>query len=60
MIKKSIHEVKRRRFHTFFLLVKKDNLIAKKLYEKEGFVFVKMHDKEIDGSKVEVWEMHIK
>jgi [ribosomal protein S18]-alanine N-acetyltransferase len=54
-----IHEAKRQRIHTIFLLVKERNFAAKELYIKNGFDFVKMHDKDLDGSKVEVWEMHV-
>ncbi|MBT4870145.1 MAG: GNAT family N-acetyltransferase [Candidatus Diapherotrites archaeon] len=54
-----IHESKRRRIHTIFLLVKERNFPAKELYIKNGFDFKEMHNKELDGSKVEVWEKHI-
>jgi GNAT superfamily N-acetyltransferase len=60
LIHKIVHECKRRRIHKLFLLVKEGNDGAKKLYEKEGFTFEKMHDKEIEGSKVEVWSLIIK
>ncbi len=60
LLKKAIHECKRRKeIHSIFLLVKEDNFGAKKLYEKIGFVFEKIHDKEIDNSIVEVWSMHV-
>ena len=54
-----IHEAKRKRIHTIFLLVKEKNFPAKELYIKNGFDYIKMHDKDLDGSKVEVWEKHI-
>ena len=54
-----IHESKRRRIHTIFLLVKERNFPAKELYIKNGFDFKEMHNKELDGSKVEVWEKYI-
>ena len=54
-----IHEAKRKRIHTIFLLVKERNFSAKEFYIKNGFDYVKMHNKELDGSKVEVWEKHI-
>lgn len=41
------------------LLVKEENQIAKNLYSSLGFEFISIHDKEIEGSKVEVWEKHI-
>lgn len=55
LINEAIHEVKRKKVNYFFLLVKENNLVAKKLYEKVGFVFEKFHDKKLDGSVVEVW-----
>ena len=60
LVKKCIHEVKRRKhIHRLFLLVKEENQAAKGLYRKVGFEFEKEHDKEIDGSKIEVWSMYI-
>jgi len=53
------HEVKRRRIHTLFLLVKEGNFPAKELYIKNDFDYIKMHNKDLDGSKVEVWEKHV-
>jgi len=53
------HEAKRRRIHTIFLLVKEGNFAAKELYIKNDFNYIKMHNKELDGSKVEVWEKHV-
>ena len=53
------HECKRRRIHKMFLLVKERNFAAKELYIKNGFEYVRSHNKEIDGSKVEVWETNI-
>ncbi len=38
------------------LLVAASNATAKKLYQKNGFVFARMHLKKIDGEKTEVWE----
>lgn len=55
LIDEAIHEIRRKKISEFFLLVKEDNIIAKKLYEKSGFVFEKFHDKKLDGSIVEVW-----
>jgi len=59
LIRHLIHEAKRKRTHIIFLLVKERNFPAKELYIKNGFDYVKMHTKELDGSKVEVWEKHI-
>jgi len=41
------------------LLVKKNNLRAKKLYNSAGFNFVQIHEKIIDDSIIEVWEMNL-
>lgn len=38
------------------LLVKMENEMAKKLYSRAGFQFVKYYRKVIDNSVVEVWE----
>ena len=59
LIRHLIHEAKRKRTHIIFLLVKERNFPAKELYIKNGFDYVKMHNKELDGSKIEVWEKHI-
>lgn len=59
LMSKIIHHCKRKRLHKLFLLVKKSNAEAKTFYKKMGFEFEKMHDKELDGSKVEVWSMKI-
>lgn len=59
LVKAAVHECKRRRIHKIFLLVKEKNDAAKHLYKKRKFKFIKMHDKELDDSKVEVWERHI-
>jgi ribosomal protein S18 acetylase RimI-like enzyme len=60
LIKKSIHEAKRRKhLHRLFLLVKESNTPAKNLYRKCGFEFEKIHDKQIEECVVEVWSMYI-
>jgi ribosomal protein S18 acetylase RimI-like enzyme len=55
LIQKAIHECKRKHIGRVFLLVREGNEGAKELYKKTGFKFEKMHDREIDGNKVEVW-----
>lgn len=42
-----------------FLLVKKTNKRAKKIYANAGFSFTKMHEKDIEGEKIEVWEKEL-
>jgi ribosomal protein S18 acetylase RimI-like enzyme len=60
LLKRVIHEAKRRKgIYKLFLLVKESNKGAKHLYEKLGFEFEKIHNKELDGSRVEVWSMGI-
>lgn len=59
LVKAAVHECKRIRIHKIFLLVKKENEGAKHLYKKRKFKFKEMREKELDGSKVEVWERHI-
>jgi ribosomal protein S18 acetylase RimI-like enzyme len=56
LLKKAIHECKRKRVKKIFLLVKEENIAAKELYKKRKFNFTKFHDKELDSSKIEVWE----
>lgn len=41
------------------LLVKQDNVAAKKLYNSAGFLFQKYHEKKIDNSLVEIWEKNL-
>ena len=55
MIAKLINECKHKKINRLFLLVKVKNEDAKALYERTGFTFEKMHEKEIQGDKVEEW-----
>ncbi len=41
------------------LLVKKNNLRAKKIYKSAGFKFVQIHEKIIDNSIIEIWELDL-
>jgi len=50
-----VEECRRVFAERLFLLVRASNDGAKELYEKNGFVFEKMHDKKIEGEKIEVW-----
>ena len=59
LVKRAIHECKRKRIHRIFLLVKEENEAAKHLYKKTGFSFEKEHDKKVDSSIIEVWSLHI-
>jgi ribosomal protein S18 acetylase RimI-like enzyme len=56
LLKKAFKECKKRKIKKIFLLVKKDNFVAKNFYENNGFVFSRIHDKEIDCCEVEVFE----
>lgn len=55
LVEKAVHEAHHKHLKRVFLLVKVDNDSAKRLYKRIGFEFEGMHDKELDGSKVEVW-----
>ena len=55
LVKEVLEECRARGVTRVFLLVKAENGAAKLLYKKLDFKFEKMHDKEIEGSKVEVW-----
>lgn len=57
LLKKIIIDVKKKDLENFFLLVKKDNFVAKKLYSKVGFCFEKDYFKKIDNSLVEIWSL---
>ena len=46
----------KKKMKTLTLLVASANVPAKQLYEKNGFSFVRMHLKKINGEKTEVWE----
>lgn len=60
LAKKLLGEViincKLRGIKKIFLLVKKDNIGAKKFYEESGFVFIKLFEKRIDDAVIEYWE----
>ena len=57
LIKRAIKEAKKRGMKRMFLLVKEKNDNAKRLYQRLGFRFERMHDKLIEGSYVEVWAL---
>ncbi|MFA5357527.1 MAG: GNAT family N-acetyltransferase [archaeon] len=59
IIKKTFEELKKQKIFRIFLLVKESNDGAKKLYEKNGFKFEKIHDKEIEGEKIEIWSQQL-
>ena len=46
-------------FEKIFLLVASDNIAAKKMYEKLGFTFLRMHEHLIAGKEVEEWELKL-
>lgn len=52
-------KAKEKKINELFLLVKKENAVAKKLYESTGMIFDKIHDKKIEKSVVEVWKKDI-
>jgi ribosomal protein S18 acetylase RimI-like enzyme len=55
MIARMIEYCKTDGIEKLFLLVKKTNTDAKELYKRTKFTFEKMHEKEIEGTQVEVW-----
>ncbi|MFA5931456.1 MAG: GNAT family N-acetyltransferase [archaeon] len=59
LVEQCINECKHKKVQRLFLLVKKDNLGAKHLYDDVGFNFEKMHDKIIDESEVEIWAIKV-
>ncbi len=59
MIARMIEYCRANSIEKLFLLVKKTNEDAKALYKKTKFTFEKMHEKEIEGTPVEVWSQII-
>ena len=59
LIRQAVNKCKHRKLERIFLLVKMENEGAKHLYDETGFSFEKMHDKEIEGSQVEVWSQGV-
>jgi len=59
IVKRILDECGRMQYERLFLLVRESNSGAKELYEKNGFIFEKMHDKKIGGEKIEVWSQKI-
>ncbi|MDD3083974.1 MAG: GNAT family N-acetyltransferase [Candidatus ainarchaeum sp.] len=57
LLQNCINEVKKRHYNIFFLLVKENNFVAKKLYSKSGFCFERFYEKEIDNSIIEMWSI---
>ncbi|MEI7961164.1 MAG: GNAT family N-acetyltransferase [archaeon] len=59
MLAQIVNECKHRKITRLFLLVKESNTDAKALYEKTGFKFEKIHNKIIEGEKVEIWAQEV-
>jgi len=59
IVKHIEQECEKMRLERLFLLVRTSNEGAKELYKKSGFSFEKIHDKIIDGEKIEVWGIKI-
>ncbi len=55
MIARMLEYCKANKIERLFLLVKKTNENAKALYKTTKFTFEKIHEKEIEGTEVEVW-----
>jgi len=41
------------------LMVKQENMAAKKLYESQGFELIGVREKKIDESIIEIWEKNL-
>ncbi|MFA6064481.1 MAG: GNAT family N-acetyltransferase [archaeon] len=59
LVEKCINECKHKKIQRLFLLVKNENVGAQHMYDEIGFKFFAMHDKIIDDSEVEVWDMKV-
>ena len=59
LLEKALDVLKQNNIFKAKLLVKQENSRAKKLYGSIGFTFIKMHDKKIESSLVEVWEKEL-
>lgn len=59
LLEKALDVLKQNNIFEAKLLVKKENSHAKKLYESIGFSFIKMHNKKIENSEVELWGIEL-
>lgn len=59
LLEKALDVLKQNNIFEAKLLVKQENAQAKKLYESIGFTFIKIHDKKIQNSLVEVWGIEL-
>ena len=59
LLEKALDVLKQNNIFKAKLLVKQENTRAKKLYESTGFTFIKMHNKKIQNSLVEVWGIEL-
>lgn len=59
LVEQCINECKHKKIQRLFLLVKTENVGAQHMYDEIGFRCIGMHDKIIDGSDVEVWDMKV-
>lgn len=57
LLKKTIDFLREKKFETIFLLVKKENAIAIKLYESQGFAWVRTLPEKIDNAIVEEYKL---
>jgi len=55
----TVRELRKTDVERVFLLVKRDNVIAKNLYAQCGFRFAGLHDRTIDNSAIERMELEI-
>lgn len=59
LLEKALDVLKQNNIFEAKLLVKQENARAKKLYSDLGFSFIKMHNKKIENSPVEVWGIEL-
>ncbi|MFH0955133.1 MAG: GNAT family N-acetyltransferase [Candidatus Micrarchaeota archaeon] len=59
LLKESILFLKQNRFEKVELLVKRENKVAQKMYQKAGFVWVSTLEKEIDDAVVDEYALQL-
>jgi ribosomal protein S18 acetylase RimI-like enzyme len=60
LLKEGENTAQKKGMKKMILLVAEKNIPAKKLYQKNGWKFERMHMKKINGEKTEVWEKELK
>lgn len=60
LLKEILQFLKEKKFETIWLLVKRENKIARKMYEKKGFQWNRALPKKIDNAIVEEYRLELK